>query len=282
MSAVCLKGVLCHAVSRLIHTPLGPWRHLESVLSRRCAPRGPTGAGGPCGVSAFTSSSEPTEGSSGRQKQDPRARTTVGSVGRKIQQRHLQVIGMSGEDLGTMHRADVIRLMDQQGLKLVPVNLSQDPPIYRLMTGKQIHEEQLKLREKQKNKTGPVLQKELTIFTDIGPHDLQTKLRQVQSWLERRHHVRVTLKKGNGEGSDSLDVQLERIVGGLPEACGFVSKPQLIQDGRAAFCILRTASKSPRQSGTEKNSQTASVTSQCTPPGVDCPLEEGQITPPKQ
>ena len=91
-----------------------------------------------------------------KKKEDPRARVTVNNVGRKIQQRQLQVISEDGENLGTMHRADVLRLMDEQGLKLVLLNDKSDPPVYRLMSGKQIHEEQLRLREKQKAKTGPL------------------------------------------------------------------------------------------------------------------------------
>lgn len=53
-----------------------------------------------------------------------------------------------------MHRADVIRIMDEQGLKLVLLSELKDPPVYQLMSGKQIHEEQLKLRDKQKAKAG--------------------------------------------------------------------------------------------------------------------------------
>lgn len=56
--------------------------------------------------------------------------------------------------MGTMHRADVIRILDEKGLKLVLLSEHKDPPLYQLMTGKQIHEEQLKLREKQKSKAG--------------------------------------------------------------------------------------------------------------------------------
>lgn len=87
-----------------------------------------------------------------KKKRDPKARTTISSVGRKIHQRHLLLLDEDGENLGTVHRADVLRLMDEKGLKLVPVNENAEPPVYRLMSGKQIHEEQMRLREKQKAK----------------------------------------------------------------------------------------------------------------------------------
>uniref|UniRef100_A0A4W5P1F6 Mitochondrial translational initiation factor 3 n=1 Tax=Hucho hucho TaxID=62062 RepID=A0A4W5P1F6_9TELE len=141
---------------------------------------------------------ETGEGQVPNKKQDPRARA-IGSLGRKIQQRHLQVISETGENMVTMHRADVLRLMDENGLKLVPQR-KQDPPVYRLMTGKQIHEAQLKLGEKQKAKTAV---KELTFSSDIGNHDLLTKLRQVQNWLDKKHHVRITLRTGCMEHAHS-------------------------------------------------------------------------------
>lgn len=89
-----------------------------------------------------------------KKKKNPHGGATVGSVGRKIPEQHIQVISEAGENLGTMHRADVIRIMDEKGLKLVLLNQNKDPPVYKLMSGKQIHEEQLRLREKQKAKAG--------------------------------------------------------------------------------------------------------------------------------
>lgn len=89
-----------------------------------------------------------------KKKQDPRAQSTLSSVGHKIPQRLIQVISETGEDLGSMHRANVIRTMDEQGLKLVLVDAHKDPPVYKLMTGKQIHQERMKQWEKQKAKPG--------------------------------------------------------------------------------------------------------------------------------
>lgn len=88
-----------------------------------------------------------------KKKHDPQRGATVSSVGRKIPQRVIHVISETGESLGTMHRADVIKIMNDKDLKLVLLSERQDPPVYRLMSGKQVHEEQLKLRDKQKGKS---------------------------------------------------------------------------------------------------------------------------------
>ncbi|KAK7173978.1 hypothetical protein R3I93_003721 [Phoxinus phoxinus] len=174
-------------------------------------------------------------------KLDPKARVTFGSVGRKIGLRHIQLLGEDGEELGTMHRAEVIRLMDQTGLKLVAINDNCDPPLYRLMKGKQIHEEQMKLRDAQKAKKGPVQVKELSFSSDITFHDLDTKLRQVVSWLEKKNHVRLTVRARTDSG-EPLDKVLTQMVERISLPIGFVSKPSVGRGGRAAMCVLRLAS----------------------------------------
>ncbi|KAB5522243.1 hypothetical protein PHYPO_G00157350 [Pangasianodon hypophthalmus] len=209
-----------------------------------------------------TAESEPQEEKKKKKKQDPKARTTISSVGRKIHQRHLLLLDEEGENLGTMHRADALRLMDEKGLKLVPVNENAEPPVYRLMSGKQIHEEQMKLREKQKTKaTGVVQVKDLTLSSDIALHDLDTKLKQVTSWLEKKHHVRLTLKPRRDRSEQPLDTILDEMVGRITAPLGFVNKPKLIREGRAASCVLRPPSAKELQAqGTRPAAQTPSNT----------------------
>ncbi|XP_071368719.1 translation initiation factor IF-3, mitochondrial [Centroberyx affinis] len=203
MSAGCLRWVLSHAVRTVCGGSPGYRTPASRLLI--CSERSNNVA-----LSWRWSLFSTTADDSGespepkKKKQDPRARATISSVGRKIQSRHLQVISETGENLGIMHRVNVIRLMDEQGLKLVLLSEHKDPPVYRLMSGKQIHEEQLKLREKQKAKAAPVQVKELTFSFDIAPHDLTTKLKQVQSWLDKKHHVRITLQSRRRETTLSL------------------------------------------------------------------------------
>lgn len=153
---------------------------------------------------------------------------SVTSVGRKVPHRQIQVISESGEDLGIMSRADVFRKMDQQGLRLVLLTQNKDAPVYKLMSGKQIHEEQLKQRTQKKAgmrcplawlpakrfeytihktcvvSTAAVQVKELTLSLGIAAHDLTNKLKQVESWLEKQHHIRITLRSGRATSGVSL------------------------------------------------------------------------------
>ncbi|XP_015196657.2 translation initiation factor IF-3, mitochondrial [Lepisosteus oculatus] len=190
------------------------------------------------------SSDEEEEGRTAKKKQDPRARKTVGSVGRKIHHRVVRVISELGEDLGPLHRADVIRIMDQRELKLVPLRENEEPPVYRLMTGKQIHEEQLKLRERQKAQPAPTQVKELTLSSDIARRDLDTKVKQIQSWVEKKLHVKVTVRKGSPAAEIAeLEGVLEQVAQHLAGVATFISKPKAIKDGKAAMGTLRALSR---------------------------------------
>lgn len=177
-----------------------------------------------------------------KKKHSPKANTTISSAGRRIPHREIQVISETGENLGTMHRSDAMRMMDEQGLKLVLLTDNKDPAVYKLMSGKQIHEEQLKLRERQKGKAAPVQMKELTLTVGIGAHDLSTKLKHVEGMLEKKHHIRITLRSTRGRPASDLEANLEQIIQKMDVLFGFVSKPKAIREGQAAMCILRPLS----------------------------------------
>ncbi|XP_035534600.1 translation initiation factor IF-3, mitochondrial [Morone saxatilis] len=172
---------------------------------------------------------------------NPQACVPITNAGRNIPHPRIEVLSDTGESLGTMHRVVAIKLMDKKGLKLVLLSEHKDPPVYQLMSGKQIYEEQLKQREKPKPAT--VQMKELTISPAIAAHDLTTKLKQVESWLEKKCHVRITLRSSHVETAVKLDTTLEQMVKQIGIAVGFVSTPRVKRDGKAAMCILRLPSE---------------------------------------
>ncbi|NWR88652.1 IF3M factor, partial [Furnarius figulus] len=127
---------------------------------------------------------------------EPKRKTAFGSVGRRIPYRILHVINQDGESLGNMHRAEALKLMDQHDLKLVLLQENVDPPVYRLMTGQQIHEEQLRRAEKKKaSPKAGVVQKELSFSSAIARNDLETKTKQIAQWIEKKYHVKVTIRQ---------------------------------------------------------------------------------------
>ncbi|XP_005993008.1 translation initiation factor IF-3, mitochondrial isoform X3 [Latimeria chalumnae] len=256
MMAHCLKKIVCltlrsdlgysgwHLAPRNLSTFLGH-NTLKVPLSKFA---GLSVRRRPCAVAtrAFTTADKGQNEVEQKKKPDPKARKIIGSVGRKIPHRVIHVINERGEDMGNVHRADVIRIMDEQDLKLVPLRETADPPLFKLMTGKQIHEEQLKLREKQKvnSKNAPTQIKALTFSADIAKHDLDTKIKQIEQWIQKRHHVRITLRKGSSVNSiDEMEALIEKIVQHMPDKATFVSKPKSLKEGRAVMCVIRHLSE---------------------------------------
>ncbi|KFO86578.1 hypothetical protein N320_00660, partial [Buceros rhinoceros silvestris] len=165
-------------------------------------------------------------------------KTAFGSVGRRIPYRILHVINQDGESLGNMHRAEALKLMDQHDLKLVLLRENVEPPVYRLMTGQQIHEEQLKRAEKKKaSPRSGVVQKELSFSSAIAKNDLETKTKQIAQWIEKKYHVKVTIRQAKDSNTDMFLI-FDQILEAVSEKATYLSKPKVIREG-ASTCIFR-------------------------------------------
>ncbi|KFU99412.1 hypothetical protein N340_01675, partial [Tauraco erythrolophus] len=165
-------------------------------------------------------------------------KAAFGSVGRRIPYQILHVINHDGESLGNMRRAEALKLMDQHELKLVLLRENADPPVYKLMTGRQIHEEQLKRAEKKKasSKSGMV-QKELSFSSAIAKNDLETKTKQIGQWIEKKYHVKVTIRQAKGSNTDTF-MLFDQILETVSEKATYLSKPKVTREG-VSSCILR-------------------------------------------
>ncbi|XP_068026310.1 translation initiation factor IF-3, mitochondrial [Melanerpes formicivorus] len=168
----------------------------------------------------------------------PKSKAQFGSVGRRIPYRILHVINQDGESLGHMHRAEALQLMDQHNLKLVLLRENADPPVYRLMTGQQIHEEQLRRAEKKKASPKPgVVQKELSISSTIAKNDLETKTKQIAQWIEKKYHVKITVRQARDSNTDMF-LLFDQILETVSEKATYLSKPKVAREG-VSTCVLR-------------------------------------------
>ncbi|KAJ7409587.1 Translation initiation factor IF-3, mitochondrial [Willisornis vidua] len=137
-----------------------------------------------------------------------------------------------------MHRAEALKLMDRHDLKLVLLQENVEPPVYRLMTGQQIHEEQLRRAEKKKASPKPgVVQKELSFSSAIAKNDLETKTKQIAQWIEKKYHVKITIRQAKGSNTDMFTI-FDQILETVSEKATYLSKPKLTREGVSA-CILR-------------------------------------------
>ncbi|KYO27417.1 ligand of Numb protein X 2 isoform A [Alligator mississippiensis] len=185
---------------------------------------------------SFSSGVDTNPKSEGKKKKV--TRTTFGSVGRKIPSQIVQLIDEKGVSLGNMHRADVIRLMTERELKLVPLNLDAEPPVYGLMTGQQIYAEQIRRKKaKASSGTGPCELKEIRLSAVISKHDLETKIKQIRQWIDKKQHVKISVLKKN-EDSETVPLLFAKILEAMSAKATYQSQPAI--RGKKYVCVLRS------------------------------------------
>jgi translation initiation factor IF-3 len=103
------------------------------------------------------------------------------------------LIDENGTQLGVLPTRDALEIARERGLDLVEVQPNAMPPVCRLMDyGRFRYEESRRERESRKKSKGAEL-KEVRIAPKIDEHDLQTKARQAQRFLEAGDKVKISV-----------------------------------------------------------------------------------------
>ncbi|MBI4276827.1 MAG: translation initiation factor IF-3 [Armatimonadetes bacterium] len=111
----------------------------------------------------------------------------------RIRAREIRVIGPDGAQLGIMAPRDALRLAQEQGLDLVEIAPTAQPPVCKIMDfGRYKYEESKHTREAQK-KARHVEVKGMRMSPKIGEHDFQVKARHVQRFLQEGNKVKVSM-----------------------------------------------------------------------------------------
>jgi len=103
------------------------------------------------------------------------------------------VIDSDGSQLGVMKTRDAVRAAEDQGLDLVEVAASENPPVCRIMDfGRYQYEENKKKRESRKKQTR-VEVKECKFRPKIGEHDFDVRIRRAVKFLGQGNKVKLTV-----------------------------------------------------------------------------------------
>lgn len=111
----------------------------------------------------------------------------------QIRAREVRVIGAEGEQLGILGRNEAIAAAKENGLDLVEVASTAEPPVCRIMDyGKFKYETQKKKQEAKKRQT--VIQiKEIKLRPKTDEHDYQTKVNHIRRFIEDGDRCKVTI-----------------------------------------------------------------------------------------
>jgi translation initiation factor IF-3 len=134
-----------------------------------------------------------------------------------------------------------LRIANERGVDLVEVAPTASPPVCRLMDyGKYKYEQTKKEREAKKNQK-IVLLKEMRLRPKIDDHDLETKTKMAQRFLEDGDKVKVTIVFRGRElahpqlGRELLDSVISKLQG-----VANVERPPMME-GKAMSVILAPA-----------------------------------------
>ncbi len=105
----------------------------------------------------------------------------------------VRVIGPEGEQLGILKTSDAIRRALEAECDLVEVAGNSSPPVCRIMDYGKFKYEQSKKDHKIRQHQKSTQVKEIKLRPRTGRHDLETKIRQIMSFLEDGSKTKVTV-----------------------------------------------------------------------------------------
>lgn len=112
-----------------------------------------------------------------------------------IRAKTIRLIDESNHQLGIVETNEALNKARENGLDLVEVAPTSDPPVCRIMDyGKWLYQQKRREREAHKKTQHHIsILKEIRIRPETDKHDLETKLRHGREFLEKGHKVQFTL-----------------------------------------------------------------------------------------
>ncbi len=114
-------------------------------------------------------------------------------VNHQIRSTSLRVIDSSGEQLGILSKGDALKVAEEQGLDLVEVSPTANPPVARIVDWGKFNYQRTKQAQKSKRAHKAQELKQMRYGLKIGSHDLEVKNNKVTAFLNDGHKVRLTV-----------------------------------------------------------------------------------------
>lgn len=127
------------------------------------------------------------DGNNQKKDQGPR-------VNEQIRVPECRLIREDGEMVGVVSMSEARKLAEEEGVDLVEVSPTAKPPVVKLIDyGKYKYELQKKAHEAKKKQVVVQL-KEVQVKPNIDEHDLQTKLKHCQKFLDQNDKIKLSMQ----------------------------------------------------------------------------------------
>mgnify|MGYP001161477540 FL=1 len=140
----------------------------------------------------------------------------------------LTVISDSGEKLGTFSKAEAIELAKDKGLDLLQITFDKDPCVAKIIDYGKYKFDQKKKKSLAKKNQKRIDQKEIKMRPNIDTGDIQTKLKKIVGFIEKRANVKVSVTfRGRELGNTSFGkTLLDSIIKETEDIATVLSEPK--------------------------------------------------------
>lgn len=160
----------------------------------------------------------------------------------------MRVIAENGDQLGIMNTREAVQLARSQGLDLVEVAATADPPVCRIIDYGKFTYEQKKKASEAKKKQVIITVKEVKFRPGTDDHDYNFKAKHARDWLSEGDKVKATIFfRGREITHRELGAELlQRLEQDLSEVGEVEQRPKM--EGNQMFLIFAPKrNKSPKQ-----------------------------------
>src|SRR5438552_806642 len=113
-------------------------------------------------------------------------------VNREIRAPKVRVISHTGEQVGIISLYEALAMAEEQGLDLVEIVPTSNPPVCKVMNFGKFRYDQSKREKESKKAQHQIKVKEIKLKPNIDLHDLETKTRHARDFLSGGNKVKIT------------------------------------------------------------------------------------------
>jgi len=165
-----------------------------------------------------------------RSKQPASKRELKIRLNEDIRHDKVRLIGADGTQLGVMSSRAAQERAYEEGLDLVEVSDTSDPPVCRIMNYDKYRYEQSKKQAEARKRQTVVEVKEVKFRPKTEEHDLNFKIKNIKKFLANKNKVKITLRFRGREivyaQSQGVEV-LNKIAEALGEEATIVQQPSM-------------------------------------------------------
>ncbi|MFH1460905.1 MAG: translation initiation factor IF-3 [Patescibacteria group bacterium] len=122
----------------------------------------------------------------------------------------IRLIDEDGQNLGVVETSKALQMAREKGLDLIEIAPNIQPPVCRIMDYGKYQYQKSKKESEQRSKQKRTEVKGIRISLRIGQHDLETRTKQAEKFLNKDHKVRIEIIL-KGREKSLIDMAKEKL-----------------------------------------------------------------------